>query len=222
VTTVKNRHLDRLLQRHGDRRQYVRRVPASLADHDSRQPLNRNSSKTADLAWRESCATRSSRPTTICGPRYRRTTIPMRPRNAAPGVRYRPAAELQPKPAGRNSGKRRVGALRALRRDYFTFMATRTGGNCSQAPVSRLKGERRFRRRGRRTWITKASALDGLNDEARAILMAIIETGARASAICNLAQDHIFVDAEIPFIRIIERDDPASPRELQTRSRSRR
>jgi hypothetical protein len=96
----------------------------------------------------------------------------MRPRNAAPGVRYRPAAELQPKPAGRNSGKRRVGALRALRRDYFTFMATRTGGNRS------LKGERRFRRRGRRTWITKASALDGLNDEARAILMAIIETGA--------------------------------------------
>jgi hypothetical protein len=61
---------------------------------------------------------------------------------------------------------------------YFTFMATRTGGNRSQALVSRLKGERRFRRRGRRTWITKASALDGLNDEARAILMAIIETGA--------------------------------------------
>jgi hypothetical protein len=56
------------------------------------------------------------------GRRYRRATIPMRPRNAAPGVRYRPAAELQPKPAGRNSGKRRVGALRALRRDYFTFM----------------------------------------------------------------------------------------------------
>jgi hypothetical protein len=49
---------------------------------------------------------------------------------------------------------------------------SRTGGNRS------LKGERQFRRRGRRTWITKASALDGLNDEARAILMAIIETGA--------------------------------------------
>lgn len=221
MTTVKNRHLDRLLQRRGDRWHYVRRVPASLADHDSRQPLNRNSSKTADRAWRESCATRSSRPTTIGGPRsggrrYRcgRETL----RWAFAIGRRRSWNQSQPAGTPAKGGSARFVRCAATispscdpdRRKPFSgpgFEAERRASVPSAWPKNR---------------IAKASALDGLNDEARAILMAIIETGARARAICNLAQDHIFVDAEIPFIRIIERDDPDSPRELRTRSRSRR
>ncbi|MFY7809549.1 MAG: DUF6538 domain-containing protein, partial [Fimbriimonadaceae bacterium] len=42
--------LDRFLQRRGDRWQYVRRVPASVAAQDQRAPVIRVSLKTHDLA----------------------------------------------------------------------------------------------------------------------------------------------------------------------------
>lgn len=55
-------------------------------------------------------------------------------------------------------------------------------------------------------WITSRilapGALDGLNDEARLIVFAMIETGARPSEIANLLPEQIVLDAPVPFIAI--------------------
>ena len=66
--------------------------------------------------------------------------------------------------------------------------------------------------------ILRSNALEGLNSEARAVLLVAIETGARPSEICNLESSNIFADAEVPYIRFVERSDPDSPRELKTRA----
>lgn len=47
---AKGSHLDRFLPRRGDRWQYVRRVPAMVADQDKRAPVVRSSLRTHDLA----------------------------------------------------------------------------------------------------------------------------------------------------------------------------
>ena len=44
--------------------------------------------------------------------------------------------------------------------------------------------------------------LDDLNDEARDVVYAVMETGARPSEIVNLTAQRIVLDAEIPYIRI--------------------
>lgn len=345
MTSAKNRHLDRFLQRRSDRWQYVRRVPADVADQDSRQPVIRVSLKTSDLAVARTMrdaleqADHDLWGAMLAGDdadaALKRFAAASR-RAAALGFRYRPAVELEAKaswqelaermeaiddtrtphaveravlggetqpsvslsqalkvylddvvaskmvtksdkqrrkwrviperavrtfielvsdkPMGditredahkfyrhwsariapttkgvkashsASSGNRQIGALRALYREYFTFM----GDPDRQNPFTGLGFEERLK--GKRppfptAWlkdrILKASALEGLNLEARAILMATIETGARPSEICNLAEEHIFVDAEIPFIRITERDDPDSPRELKTKASTR-
>ncbi|GAB4529754.1 MAG: tyrosine-type recombinase/integrase [Roseibium sp.] len=59
--------------------------------------------------------------------------------------------------------------------------------------------------------ILASGALDDLNAEARAILWVCAELGARPSEIANIGGQNIFVDAEIPFIRVIGDD-----RELKT------
>jgi integrase len=50
--------------------------------------------------------------------------------------------------------------------------------------------------------ILAPKALDGLNDEARDVILVVMETGARPSEIVNLSKARIHVDAEVPFIRI--------------------
>jgi integrase len=46
-------------------------------------------------------------------------------------------------------------------------------------------------------------ALDAMNAEERAVVHVMINTGARPSEIINLRRPHIFLDAEIPYIRIL-------------------
>ena len=46
------------------------------------------------------------------------------------------------------------------------------------------------------------AALAGLNDEARAVLLVMVETGARPSEIINLQADFIDLDGQIPHVRI--------------------
>jgi integrase len=50
--------------------------------------------------------------------------------------------------------------------------------------------------------ILSPGKLDGLNDEARDVVYAVMETGARPSEIVNLTAQCIVLDAEIPHIRI--------------------
>ena len=50
--------------------------------------------------------------------------------------------------------------------------------------------------------ILAPGALEGLNDEARDVIYAVMETGARPSEIVNLTKSRIKLDADIPYIRI--------------------
>ncbi|MEJ6848615.1 DUF6538 domain-containing protein [Sinorhizobium fredii] len=50
--------------------------------------------------------------------------------------------------------------------------------------------------------ILKDGALDGLNKEARCILLAMINTGARPSEIAGLMPEHIRIDGDVPHISI--------------------
>jgi integrase len=55
-----------------------------------------------------------------------------------------------------------------------------------------------------------------MNDQARAIVLTIIETGARPSEICNLTEAFIKIDTSVPHILIEPRLDPDDPREIKT------
>lgn len=47
-------------------------------------------------------------------------------------------------------------------------------------------------------------ALDGLNDEARAIFYVVAELGLRPSEVCGLRRWHIHLDVEVPYISVME------------------
>jgi integrase len=57
-----------------------------------------------------------------------------------------------------------------------------------------------------------------LNAEARAIVLVLIETGARPSEICNLTSSMIILEHKIPHLKIEPSEDPEDPREIKTRS----
>ena len=67
-------------------------------------------------------------------------------------------------------------------------------------------GEAKTRPPFSRAWIRdellRPDALDGLNEDARAILIAMINTGARPSELAALTRDEIHLDANIPYISI--------------------
>lgn len=70
-------------------------------------------------------------------------------------------------------------------------------------------------------WIQKRilspEALNGLNEEARSIVHAMIETGCRPSEIANIQPEHIVLDHDIPHLRI----RPRSDRQLKSKSANR-
>ena len=72
------------------------------------------------------------------------------------------------------------------------------------------------------SWIIDAllqpGALAGLNEDARLILLALIETGCRPSEICNLSAARIMLDAKVPHISIA----PEDGLEIKTESSIRR
>ena len=67
-------------------------------------------------------------------------------------------------------------------------------------------GEAKSRPPFSREWIRdellRPDALDGLNEDARAILIAMINTGARPSELAALTRDEIHLNANIPYISI--------------------
>lgn len=336
----KGSHLDRFLQRRGDRWQYVRRVPALVAEQDKRAPVIRSSLKTHDLAvarvMRDALekADNDLWASLLCDEEesaaLKRHKAAVR-RAAALGFAYRPAAELEAKASWRemaermeaildtrtaptteavllgaepvttvpisealrvyieeiassqlvtkspqqrrkwrviperavrnfieivgdkpigsitrddahkfyrywlariapaetgkkpthtaSSGNRQIGELRKIYREYHVFMGEENKLN----PFAGLSFEERKKAKRPpfptvwiRDKILKADALKGLNQEARAILLATIETGARPSETCNLDASNIHLDAPVPYIRFMERDDPEAPRELKT------
>ncbi|WP_128291990.1 DUF6538 domain-containing protein [Afifella aestuarii] len=66
--------------------------------------------------------------------------------------------------------------------------------------------------------VTEPRHLGGLNEEARDILLVMVETGMRPIEICGLGRDDIQLDAEVPhvLVRAVDRDlkTPYSKREI--------
>jgi integrase len=120
-----------------------------------------------------------------------------------------------------SSANRELSSLRTLYGAWFAHFGDRDRPN----PFAGLS----FAERGKRTrpplpvsvirdGMLRPGALAALNAEARGILLALVETGARPSEICNLEADCIRLDAEVPHIRIQPRTDPDNPREIKTQS----
>lgn len=89
-------------------------------------------------------------------------------------------------------------------------------------PLSDLsfkEGEAKQRPSFSDSWISgkilAPGVLDGLNDEARAILLAMVNTGARPSELASLTTDNIALTANVPHIRI-------EPGERQLKSKNAR
>ena len=120
-----------------------------------------------------------------------------------------------------STGNRDLGNLRTLYKAYFTYMGQKDREN----PFDDLSfSEKKKRKRPPFPveWIKEniltPGKLAGLNDEARAILLILIETGARMGEISNLTSSTIQISGNIPHINIEPRDDPNDPREIKTQS----
>ena len=118
-----------------------------------------------------------------------------------------------------SSGNRDLGALRTLFTAYFRHLGDRDRPN----PFAGLTfAERKTRSRPPvpTDWIAskllRGADLAGLNGEARGILLANIETGARPSELANLDAAAIRLEAKVPHLAIAPREDPDNPRELKT------
>jgi integrase len=124
-----------------------------------------------------------------------------------------------------SSGNRQIEELRKLYREYFDHVHDQPERTNPFRGLSFKEGAKNKRPAFSDDWIQKrfctSEQLLGLNDEARAILLAMVETGARPSELCNLTQEAIRIDADIPHLAIEERLDPEAPRELKSGSSKR-
>lgn len=118
---------------------------------------------------------------------------------------------------GANTANRDLGNLRKLYREYFRHIGEEDRPN----PFRSLSFKETvfaetppFPDDWVRDKILIPDALKGINEQARLIVYALIETGCRPSEIANLAPEDICLDADIPQIRI----RPAKGREIKTAS----
>lgn len=124
--------------------------------------------------------------------------------------------------ASASSGNRDIGNLRVLYGAYFKHM-----GQVQRANPFDGFGFSNKIKRSRPSipsdWIkgkllASADSLAGLNEEARGILLIMIETGARPSEIANLLPTSFRLSNKVPHLAIEPRDDPDDPREIKTAS----
>lgn len=121
-----------------------------------------------------------------------------------------------------SSGNRDLGNMRQLFQMYHEHLGERDkqnpfGGFSFSEKIKRTRPPFSVE------WLTTKLLSAGshirlLNPEARAIVLIMIETGARPSEIANLDERTIFLDRDIPHIAIEPRDDPDDPREIKTAS----
>lgn len=123
-----------------------------------------------------------------------------------------------------SSGNRDIGAMRVLFREYYKHIGEPDRKN----PFDGLGFTERSKRLRRRRppfptdWIRNRflapNAFSSLNAEARGVILAMVETGARPSELCNLDRNTILLDSDVPHISVEPRSDADDPREIKTES----
>ncbi|HEV2502370.1 MAG TPA: tyrosine-type recombinase/integrase [Mesorhizobium sp.] len=125
-----------------------------------------------------------------------------------------------------SSGNRELGNMRVLYRDYFNHAGLKDRPN----PFDGLGFREKNRKKRSRPpfpieWIRDVLLQPGplakLNDEARGVVLAMVETGARPSELCNLTASRIVLKHKVPHLVIETRDDPEDPREVKAESSER-
>lgn len=120
-----------------------------------------------------------------------------------------------------SSGNRDVGNMRVLFADYHAHI----GEPDRENPFAGFSFSEKVKRsrppfsvEWMQKWFLRGTRLRDLNDEARGIVLMMIECGARPSELANLDENTIVLDHKIPHITIEPRDDPDDPREIKTAS----
>lgn len=120
--------------------------------------------------------------------------------------------KCKPPTHGASSGNRDIGNMRVLYQTYHEHLGVKNIDN----PFNGLVFSDRHKKARRRPpfptlWIAERilapEALRSLNDQARGIVLAMVETGARPSELANLPPDKIVLHAPAPYIDIQTRPD---------------
>lgn len=121
------------------------------------------------------------------------------------------------------AGNRIIADLRLIYGRYYTHIGKKDRENpfADLGYVEKKKSRPPFTAAWIKDKILVKGALAGMNDEARGVVLALIETGARPSEICNLLPEHIHAHAEVPYIEITSVDDGEGKREIKTASSQR-
>lgn len=118
-----------------------------------------------------------------------------------------------------SSGNRDLGNLRILFGDYHRHIGEMDRFN-PFVGLSFADDEEKTRPPFTVEWIRDTimapGVLAGLNDEARAIPLLMIETGARPSELSNLMPGDIILDHDVPHLSIRPRRERHNPREIKT------
>jgi integrase len=123
-----------------------------------------------------------------------------------------------------SSGNRVLGSLRKMFLDYHVYLGIRADDYKNPfAKLSFKENDERTRPSFSRAWIQdnflNGDALAGLDREARAIFLALIDTGARPIELCNILPDHIHLNHDVPHIQITPvsaRENHAARRQIKT------
>lgn len=122
------------------------------------------------------------------------------------------------------SGNRDVGNMRVILSSYFNFIQAKSTVNPFDDlhfKDKKIRSRPPFSVKWLKDNIIANPALAKLNPQARGIMLALIETGARPSELCNILPSNIHTGAKIPYIKISGRDDETGAREIKTRSSER-
>jgi integrase len=151
----------------------------------------------------------------------------MREIERADGLAYRKwwAGRIAPtngaKPVKSNTANLDIGNMRVLYSAYFSHIGEEDRPNPfrglsfkDDAKKTRQNATPPFETKWVRDRILVPGLFDDLNEQARLIIYALIETGCRPSEIANLQPEHIRLNAEVPHIRIT----PTNSREIKTLS----
>lgn len=132
-----------------------------------------------------------------------------------------PPRDSEHRPLSASAGNKDMDTMRSLLGEFMTY---KYPSEPYHNPFTKLRFKDRkknsrppFSTEWIRDKILKPGALDGLNDEARAAVLILINTGARPSEIVNLTKDRIVIDAKIPYIDIKETEDREIKADASTR-----